>query len=76
MKTGGKRDLIYLLWALVATGVLVSCASIGNPSGGPRDEDPPIFVKGNPAPGALNVKKQKVELEFDELVNVKDAFSK
>ena len=51
MKTGGKRDLIYLLWALVATGVLVSCASIGNPSGGPRDEDPPIFVKGNPRRG-------------------------
>jgi len=57
-------------------GVLASCASIGNPSGGPRDEDPPRFVRANPAPGSLNVNRQKIEIEFDELVNVKDAFSK
>ena len=71
-----RRHTIYLLWALVLAGVLASCASIGNPSGGPRDEDPPRFVRANPAPGSLNVNRQKIEIEFDELVNVKDAFSK
>lgn len=55
---------------------MASCASIGNPSGGPRDEDPPMFVRSNPAPGAVNVKRDKIEIEFDEIVNVKDAFSK
>lgn len=53
-----------------------SCASIGNPSGGPRDEDPPVYVKSNPPIGAVNVSRQKIEIEFNELVNVKDAFSK
>lgn len=71
-----RRHTIYLLWALVLARVLASCASIGNPSGGPRDEDPPRFVRANPAPGSLNVNRQKIEIEFDELVNVKDAFSK
>ena len=71
-----KRHTIYLLWALILTGVLASCASIGNPSGGPRDEDPPRFVRANPAPGSLNVSRQRIDIEFDELVNVKDAFTK
>lgn len=71
-----KWHTAYLVWALVLAWVLASCASIGNPSGGPRDEDPPRFVKANPAPGSLNVSRQRIDIEFDELVNVKDAFTK
>ena len=56
--------------------LLAACASIGNPSGGPRDEDPPRFVRANPAPGSTNVSRQKIDIEFNELVNVKDAFTK
>lgn len=70
------RNSIYILWSLVAAAVMASCAKIGNPSGGPRDEDPPFFVRSNPMPGAVNVKRDKIEIEFDELVNVKDAFTK
>lgn len=53
-----------------------ACANIGNPSGGPRDEDPPIFVSADPPIGSVNVNKTKLTLTFNELVNVKDAFSK
>ncbi|MDE6399413.1 MAG: Ig-like domain-containing protein, partial [Muribaculaceae bacterium] len=56
--------------------MMASCASIGNPSGGPRDEEPPRFVRANPAPGAVNVSRDRIDIEFDEIVNVKDAFSK
>lgn len=56
--------------------ILFSCANIGNPSGGPRDEDPPVFVGADPMPGAVNVNKTKMTLTFNELVTVKDAFSK
>lgn len=61
---------------LLAAALLASCASIGNPSGGPRDEDPPRFVRANPAPGSVNVTRDRIDIEFDEIVNVKDAFSK
>lgn len=54
----------------------VSCASIGNPTGGPRDEDPPIFVRANPAPNSVNVNRNRIDIEFNEIVNVKDAFTK
>jgi hypothetical protein len=52
-----------------------ACARIGTPSGGPRDEDPPLFVSSNPAPGSVNVTRTKMQLHFNEIVNVKDAFT-
>lgn len=64
--------------AVLVSSLLIaaSCASIGNPSGGPRDEDPPIFVRANPAPGSVNVNRQRIDIDFNEIVNVKDAFTK
>ncbi len=59
----------------LSLALFVSCASIGNPSGGPRDEDPPRFVRANPAPGSVNVNRDRISIDFDEIVNVKDAFS-
>lgn len=38
--------------------------------GGPRDETPPVFIKSMPVPNALNVSKQKIEIEFDEIIQV------
>ena len=55
--------------------LISSCASIGNPSGGPRDEDPPRFMGANPGQGAVNFNGRRAVLHFDELINVKDAFN-
>lgn len=60
--------------ALIAVLLLAACANIGNPTGGPRDETPPKLVAANPPQGALNVSKDKIQLTFNELVNVRDAF--
>ena len=62
--------------ALGGAMILGACANVGNPSGGPRDEDPPIFVSANPPMGSVNVNKEKITLTFNELINVKDAFNK
>ena len=70
------KDMRSLLWVLLSATLIASCASIGNPSGGPRDEDPPRFVRANPAQGSVNVDRKRIDIEFDELVNVKDAFQK
>ncbi|MCM1376955.1 MAG: Ig-like domain-containing protein [Clostridium sp.] len=64
-----------IFWFIILL-FLVACASIGNPSGGPRDEEPPRFVRSNPDPGATNFSGDQITLYFNELVNVKDAFSK
>lgn len=70
------RTLLKGLFCIAGALLMYSCASIGNPSGGPRDEDPPVFVRSNPAPDAVGVSRNTITLDFNELVNVKDAFSK
>jgi uncharacterized protein (DUF2141 family) len=52
--------------------VLAACASIGSPEGGPRDYTPPQVMKSSPEPGTVNFKGNKVEITFDEIVNLKD----
>ena len=55
---------------------MYSCANIGNPSGGPIDKTPPIFMRSNPTPNAVNVKDRKIEIFFDEIVTLKDPSTK
>ena len=50
--------------------MVYSCASIGNPDGGPYDEDPPKFIGSTPSLRSVNNKKQKIELEFDEFIKL------
>lgn len=66
-----NRIIDFVVVAAVAVA-LYSCANIGSPEGGPIDFTPPAFVKSSPAQGALNVKGNKVELYFNEIVNIKD----
>ena len=71
-----KNILCLFSSAALAVAALSSCASIGRPSGGPRDEDPPRPIRSNPAPFATGFRGSKVTIDFNEIVNVKDAFSK
>lgn len=64
---GCAAGLLTLLWG---------CASMGNPSGGARDEDPPRYMSANPKPGSVNVDPSNISITFNELINVKNAFEK
>ena len=72
------QNLTYLRWPLAAilAAVVVACASMGRPEGGPIDEDPPVFVKSNPAPGQLNVSSDRIIIEFNENIQVDDPLNK
>ncbi len=73
-----SRHSVFIKYSVIAIIPLIAaaCANIGNPSGGARDEDPPIYVTSNPPQGSVNVDKTRISITFNELVNVKDAFSK
>ena len=62
--------------ALALTVVVFSCASIGTPQGGPYDEDPPVFVRSNPAMGQLGNQKARISIEFDEYIALSNASEK
>lgn len=67
---------LYYIFIIIAAAVMYSCANIGNPSGGPIDKTPPIFMRSNPTPNAVNVKDRKIEIFFDEIVALKDPSTK
>ena len=66
-----RHILLATLLALLALAG-VACANIGSPEGGPRDYTPPVMLRSNPIPGAVNFQGKKVEIHFDEIVNLKD----
>lgn len=76
MKTTRTTGWMRCLLGLGAVWALAACANMGRPGGGERDVDPPVFIGSNPAPGALNVNREKITITFDENVQIKDAMSK
>lgn len=65
----------YIAILIVIIG-FYACASTGMPDGGPYDETPPKFVRANPEPNAINNKRKKISIEFDEFIKLDKASEK
>ncbi|MGL5787545.1 MAG: Ig-like domain-containing protein [Bacteroidales bacterium] len=70
-----KKFILFIL-TLVSVYAQNSCANIGRPGGGPKDETPPEFVRGNPMPNTLDFKKKKLDLEFNENILLENVSEK
>ena len=57
---------------LFAGAFFTSCASVGTPTGGPKDSLPPVIVGVAPADYSTHFKSDKILIEFDEYVQLKD----
>jgi hypothetical protein len=76
-ETMHRRLFITLLRISAIIAVLISCAKISAPTGGPRDRTPPAVVKSTPPDQTKNFKGNKIETEFDEYIaldNINDKF--
>ena len=62
---------IYIL--VIGILLLSACANRGQgPQGGPKDTIPPRVVKEIPLNGSLNVSESKIEIVFDEYIQLSD----
>ncbi|MDR3267851.1 MAG: Ig-like domain-containing protein [Tannerella sp.] len=62
---------VMLLWTAFSLLALVSsCANMASPNGGPYDEDPPHFLSSTPKLHAVNYTGKKIEITFDELIQI------
>lgn len=66
----------YIVLTILIAALLYSCASIGRPTGGNKDIDPPVFTGSNPAQSSTNVKNQSIVLHFNEYIVLKDQSTK
>lgn len=60
--------LISVISLLLATG----CANQTTPTGGPKDEEPPVLISSIPANNQKNFKGKNIELIFNEDIKLKD----
>jgi Bacterial Ig-like domain len=66
-------SISLIVLSFLSTSLLTSsCAQIGMPDGGPKDTLAPKLIKATPVFGSLNVKNNKITLEFNEFVDVQD----
>jgi hypothetical protein len=70
---GAGRESQDAVRRLIAIAVLAACASQGDPPGGPPDSNPPVLVAIVPDSGAVNVRPDRVEFRFDEVVSERPA---
>ena len=52
--------------------IFVGCARRGKPEGGEEDVDPPIFLNAEPSHESIHFKEEKIRLNFNEYVKLKD----
>lgn len=60
--------------AVFVTCILVisACAKIGRPTGGPRDEDPPVLTGSNPDNFSTGFDGNRITIDFDEYIVLRD----
>ncbi len=66
------RRLLAIFFLFFMALAFYQCARKGTPTGGPKDETPPVLIKAEPENMTINFKAQKIRLYFDELVKLKD----
>lgn len=49
-----------------------ACAKQSTPTGGPRDEEPPVLKESNPKNQSLNTKPEEITLIFDEYIKLEN----
>ena len=72
-----RRMIARLFIYIVFIALLISCAKISSPTGGPRDRTPPVVVESSPPNATKNFKGDKIEIVFDEYVvldNINEKF--
>lgn len=60
------------IYIILSIAIISSCARVGTPSGGPKDEKPPISIHATPDFESIRFKENKIKIYFDEYIKFKD----
>ena len=65
------KNIVFIsLYLSLVVCAFYACGSIGNPSGGDYDIEPPKLIGSNPTPNTINFTGNKIELLFDEFISI------
>jgi len=67
-----RSPLMRILSFVCIVITIASCANRGTPTGGEKDEEPPVILKAVPENFSTNFKGDEIIIYFDEYVKIKD----
>lgn len=67
-----SRVLTRFIKVIFLSLILASCANRGTPSGGEKDEEPPVIIEERPENFSTNFKSEEIRIYFNEYVTIKD----
>lgn len=75
MRKNGNRLKGRFLYVLVfLTALILGCATMRTPEGGPKDKNPPKVLKMEPKNLTTNFNAKKIVIEFDEYIKLDNEF--
>ncbi len=67
------RNLLSNFIFIFIFGMAISaCANRGTPTGGDKDEEPPVIIKSIPENYSINFDAREIKIYFDEYIKIKD----
>lgn len=69
------RRILATVFALCALLALSDCGRRGSPSGGPKDETPPVLIKADPPDKTTGFKTDRIRLYFDEYIRLENVLN-
>ena len=63
---------LQLRTAFVLLLLITQCAKKGTPTGGPKDETPPVLIRAVPPNYTTNFNSKEIRIYFDEYIKLKD----
>lgn len=70
LKSSLKARMLILSLFLMLIGLSIQCASIQQPTGGPKDSIPPKILQENPTNFSKNFHAKKIIITFDEYIKL------
>ena len=67
------KKIIRYITIILAAVLLSRCANVVMPSGGPKDQKPPVVLEASPENNSTNFKGKTIRLTFDEFVTLNNA---
>ena len=70
------EGMVIISFIFHLSSYFVSCARMGSPDGGWFDDTPPSVISSSPADKGVNVRQQKIAINFSEYIKIEDAQNK
>jgi uncharacterized protein (DUF2141 family) len=70
-----KHKFSLNFFVVLGLWLLIGCASVQRPQGGPRDKTPPVLLRASPPNKTKRFAAKEIQLDFDEYFKLNNAYT-